>query len=47
MVVQNVTNTTAGQYTCIATNDVGTSQVNIFLEVTYGMGLFKKLISQY
>ncbi|CAC5361985.1 unnamed protein product [Mytilus coruscus] len=35
MVVQNVTNTTAGYYTCIATNDVGTSQVNIFLEVTY------------
>ncbi|CAC5384319.1 HMCN [Mytilus coruscus] len=36
MVVQNVTNTTAGQYTCIATNDdVGTSQVNILLEVTY------------
>ncbi|XP_063418146.1 hemicentin-1-like [Mytilus trossulus] len=35
MVVHNVTNTTTGQYTCIATNDVGTSQVNIFLEVTY------------
>lgn len=35
MIVHNVTNTTAGYYTCIATNDVGTSQVNIFLEVTY------------
>ncbi|VDI14974.1 Hypothetical predicted protein [Mytilus galloprovincialis] len=33
--VHNVTNSTAGYYTCIATNDVGTSQVNIFLQITY------------
>lgn len=37
--VRNVTNTTIGYYSCIASNDVGTNEVKILLEVTYGMQL--------
>ncbi|CAG2217861.1 HMCN [Mytilus edulis] len=35
LVIHSVTNTTIGTYTCIATNDAGTSQANIQLKVTY------------
>ncbi|CAC5364487.1 Protein eyes shut homolog,Neurogenic locus Notch protein,Neurogenic locus notch homolog protein 3,Protein eyes shut,Protocadherin Fat 4,Delta-like protein C,Neurogenic locus notch homolog protein 1,Fibropellin-3,Protein crumbs homolog 2,Sushi, nidogen and EGF-like domain-containing protein 1,Protein jagged-1a,Sushi, von Willebrand factor type A, EGF and pentraxin domain-containing protein 1,Protein jagged-2,Neurogenic locus notch homolog protein 2,Protein crumbs homolog 1,Protein jagged-1,Protein jagged-1b len=35
LIVHNVTNTTAGYYTCIATNDAGTSQANVLLKVIY------------
>lgn len=35
LVVRNVTNTTTGSYTCIASNDVGTNEVKILLQVTY------------
>ncbi|XP_071138698.1 uncharacterized protein [Mytilus edulis] len=35
LVIHSVTNATTGSYTCIATNDAGTSQANIQLKVTY------------
>ncbi|VDI57264.1 Hypothetical predicted protein [Mytilus galloprovincialis] len=35
LVVHNVTNTTTGYYTCIATNDAGTSQANVLLKANY------------
>ncbi|VDI13473.1 Hypothetical predicted protein, partial [Mytilus galloprovincialis] len=35
LVIHSVTNETTGTYTCIATNDAGTSQANIQLKVTY------------
>jgi len=36
LVIHRVTNTTVGLYRCIATNDAGSSQANIYLKVTYG-----------
>lgn len=36
LVIHRVTNATSGIYTCIATNDAGTSQANIQLKVKYG-----------
>ncbi|VDI45895.1 Hypothetical predicted protein [Mytilus galloprovincialis] len=35
IVVHNVTNSTTGYYTCIATNDAGTSQANVLLKAKY------------
>ncbi|CAG2219379.1 HMCN [Mytilus edulis] len=35
LTVSRVTNSTTGVYSCIATNDAGTSQANIILKVTY------------
>ena len=36
LIIHRVTNTTVGLYRCIATNDAGSSQANIYLKVTYG-----------
>jgi outer membrane receptor for ferric coprogen and ferric-rhodotorulic acid len=36
LIIHRVTNTTVGMYRCIATNDAGSSQANIYLKVTYG-----------
>ncbi|CAC5424736.1 HMCN [Mytilus coruscus] len=35
LIIHSVTNATIGTYTCIATNDAGSSQANIQLKVTY------------
>ncbi|CAG2219381.1 PLG [Mytilus edulis] len=35
LIISTVTNATIGLYTCIATNDAGTSQANIILKFTY------------
>ncbi|CAC5407140.1 HMCN [Mytilus coruscus] len=35
LVIHSVTNATTGTYTCIATNDAGSSQASILLKVTY------------
>ncbi|XP_071138696.1 neuronal cell adhesion molecule-like [Mytilus edulis] len=37
LVIHSVTNATTGTYTCIATNNAGSSQANILLKVTYGV----------
>lgn len=36
LTIKNVTGSVSGMYTCIATNDIGTSKANIMFEATYG-----------
>lgn len=44
LVISTVTNATIGLYTCIATNDAGTSQANIILKVTNGKKISVKVL---